>query len=204
MALARVEPIAFDAGTHRLEGRWRPGTAGGAVIAPPHPEYGGRLDHPVVDALAAALADARLTTLAFNWSGVGASEGTISGDLVSADGDYAAALAELARRDGTRPVVAAGYSFGAATALRLAARVDRVLLVAPPVAMVGAEELRRCPCPTAVVVGDADDYAPGDLVAALMPRREDARLDILPGVDHFFAADGALERLRQALGAALA
>jgi hypothetical protein len=204
MDLAAAETIAFRAGAHRLEGRWRPGTAGGAVIAPPHPEYGGRFDHPVVEALEAALAGAHLATLAFNWSGAGASEGEISGDLGRADGDYAAALAELIRRGATHPIVAAGYSFGAAAALRLGAQVDRLLLVAPPIAMLGAEALRACPRPTTVLVGDADDYAPGDLVAALMPRRGDARLEILPGADHFFAGAGALERLRQGLGAALA
>jgi alpha/beta superfamily hydrolase len=204
MGLARAETITFDAGGRRLEARWRPGTAGGAVIAPPHPEYGGRLDHPVVEALAEALAAAHMATLAFNWAGVGGSEGQVSGDLESADGDYAAALVELARRGGERPIVAAGYSFGAATALRLAGRVDRLLLVAPPVALLGAEELRACPRPTAVLVGDADDYAPGDLVAALMPRRDDARLEILSGIDHYFGGADALERLRQGLGAALA
>jgi alpha/beta superfamily hydrolase len=157
-----------------------------------------------VEALAAAFATAHMATLAFNWSGVGASGGEISGDLDRADGDYAAALAELARRGGTHPIVAAGYSFGAATALRLAAQVDRLVLVAPPVAMLGAEALRGCPRPTAVLVGDADDYAPGDMVAALMPKRPDAHLEILPGVDHFFTAEDALVRLRYGIGAALA
>lgn len=196
---AADETIAFVAAGHRLDGRWRAGTAGGAVVAPPHPEYGGRLDHPVVTAVVAALAHRGFATLAFNWSGVGESEGRVSGDLACAEADYGAALDELARRGVASPLVAAGYSFGAATALALAERVDRLLLVAPPVMMLGAEPLRRCPRPVAVVVGDADQYAPAERVRTLVPERHDRRLAILPGVDHFFAGEAALARLAGAL-----
>jgi hypothetical protein len=201
---AANETIAFVAAGHRLEGRWTAGTAGGAVVAPPHPEYGGRLDHPVVAAASAALAHRGLTTLAFNWSGVGASEGPVSGDPARAEADYGAALDELARRGVASPLVAAGYSFGAATALALAYRVDRLLLVAPPVAMLGAELLRDCPRPVAVVVGDADRYAPVERVRALVPERHDRRLAILSGVDHFFAGERALARLGAVLEEMLA
>jgi hypothetical protein len=198
-----VESITLPAGTRRLEGRWRSGTAGGAVIAPPHPEYGGCLDHRVVETLAAVLGARGLATLAFNWRGVGASDGVPTGDLAAADADYAAALAELRRRRPASPLVAAGYSFGAAAALRTPG-VDRLVLVAPPVALLGAEDLRACTRPVLVLVGDGDDYAPADAVAALVPARPDARLEILPDVDHFFADAGALARLRGALEEALA
>lgn len=195
--------MLFPAGPRRLEGRWRNGTAGGAVIAPPHPEYGGRLDHPVVELLADVLADIGMATLAFNWSGVGSSEGDVSGDVNRADADYTAALDELARRGSAPPIVAAGYSFGAATALRLADRVDRLVLVAPPVALLGAEALQQCERPLTVLLGDADVYAPLDVASALMPKQAHARLTILPGTDHFFSTPGALERLQRGLAAAL-
>jgi alpha/beta superfamily hydrolase len=196
----QAETIAFAAPGGELEGAWRPGRGGGAVVAPPHPLYGGHLDHPVVHAICDALAHAGLATLAFNWRGVGASNGAPSGELADADADFGAALAELARRGAAAPLVGAGYSFGAATALRAADGVARLVLVAPPVAMVGADDLRRCTKPLVVVAGAADDYAPAGAVAALMPKRADARLAILPRVDHFFAAPEALARLAEALG----
>jgi len=196
-----LETILFPAGPRRLEGRWLKGSAGGAVIAPPHPEYGGRLDHPVVALVADELARTGMATLAFNWSGVGSSGGDVSGDPGQADADYTAALDELARRGGAPPIVAAGYSFGAAAALRLADRVDRLVLVAPPVALLGAEDLERCERPVTVLLGDADIYAPVDVASALMPKQPDARLVILPGTDHFFSTPGALERLRRGLAA---
>ena len=127
-----------------LEGVFQAGHAGnpyGALIAPPHPLYGGSMDSPVVSEIAWASARAGIAALRFNWRGVGASAGLASGETRDADADYAAALAHLAE---TVPgkVVACGYSFGAAAALRAARlhpRIGRVLLVAPP----GAAARRR-------------------------------------------------------------
>ena len=69
----------------------RSGRRGAAVIAPPHPLYGGRLDNPVVIALADGLRAAGLATLCFNFRGVGGSSGHASGAAADADADYRAA-----------------------------------------------------------------------------------------------------------------
>jgi alpha/beta superfamily hydrolase len=197
----RPESVAFDGRDGSLEGRWWSGR-GVAVIAPPHPEYGGRLDNPVVETLAAELARSGLAALTFNWRGVGASEGAPTGDLGAADADFAAGVSYATRRAAPPPLVAGGYSFGAAAALR-ARCADRLVLIAPPVALLGAEELRACARPLLVLVGDDDGYAPADLVASLVPKRPDARLEILRGVDHFFAGSHALGRLAESLAGAL-
>ena len=202
MGTHEPESIAFAGRGGALEGRWRTGR-GAAVIAPPHPEYGGRLDNPVVETLAAALAETGVAALTFNWRGVGASHGEATGDLRAADDDFAAGVAEAARRGAGRPLVGAGYSFGAAAALR-ERTADRLVLVAPPVALLGADELRVCARPLVVLLGDGDAYAPTDLVASLMPKRPDARLEILRGVDHFFAEPHALARLAHGLRGVLA
>jgi len=172
-----------------LEGAWQAGDAGGAVIAPPHPEYGGSLDNPVVHQIAHGLFRAGLASLRFNWRGVGASQGAVTGDTNSAEVDFAGALDQLCETSGTN-VVAAGYSFGAATALRIAAndrRVRRVLLVAPPVQMlagIALEELRR---PVRIAVGDRDAFAPLGELEPLVSRIPDATLDVVAGADHFFS-----------------
>ena len=114
------------------------------------------MDSPVVSELAWASARAGIATLRFNWRGVGASSGRASGDARDADADYAAALAHLAE---TVPgkLVACGYSFGAAAALRAARlhpRVGRVLLVAPPAPLLERGALRELGRPTLVLTGE--------------------------------------------------
>ena len=49
------------------------GDASGAVVAPPHPLFGGSMDSPVVNEVAWACRTAGLASLRFNWRGVGAS-----------------------------------------------------------------------------------------------------------------------------------
>ena len=132
----------------------------GALIAPPHPLYGGSMDSPVANELAYASVRAGIPALRFNWRGVGASTGVASGEARDADADYAAALAHLAE---TVPgkVIACGYSFGAAAAIRAAQlhpRIGRVLLVAPPGTLLEPGALRALERPTLILTG-ADDRA---------------------------------------------
>ena len=131
---------------------------GGAVVAAPHPLYGGAMDSPVVNELAHATASSGYASLRFNWRGVGASAGAPSGEAAEADADYAAALAQLAATvDG--PLVATGYSFGAAAALRVgrgAERVEHFVLVAPPPALLPPDPFVGLDRSLLVLVGAED------------------------------------------------
>jgi alpha/beta superfamily hydrolase len=140
--------------------------AGGAVVAAPHPLYGGAMDSPVVNELAHACAQSGFSSLRFNWRGVGASSGIPSGEAADADADFRAALAQLAETV-PGPLLACGYSFGAASALRVGRdeeRVERLILVAPPPALLPAE------------------------LAALVRAAPAGRLEVIPKADHFFLA----------------
>ena len=84
-----------------LEGIFIAGAAGsdlGAVVAPPHPLFGGSIESPVLNEIAYACTKAGIASLRFNWRGVGASTGVPSGDLADADADYRAALTHMAQR----------------------------------------------------------------------------------------------------------
>jgi hypothetical protein len=161
----------------------------GAVVAAPHPLYGGSMDSPVVNELAHACDRAGIATLRFNWRGVGASAGSPSGDPGDADADYGASLEQIGETV-SGPLVACGYSFGAAAAVRCAARAPRVtrrVLVSPPPSMLDAAVFADFPGRTLVLVGEHDDLAPADRLEAMAAGLERVELVVIPEADHFFA-----------------
>ncbi len=175
-----------------LEGVWQKGDPPGAVVAPPHPLYGGSFDNPVVNEIAHALFRQGSASLRFNWRGVGASQGKATGDLGVAERDYRAAL-ELVVENSGAPVTAAGYSFGAAAALRLALHDDRIaklVLVAPPVELIKALDLERLNKPVHVVVGGYDEFAPAGELSELFLPLPNARVGVIGDADHFFVRTG--------------
>jgi hypothetical protein len=189
----RSVAIPLEDGEAVLEGIFIAGPdddAVGVVVAAPHPLYGGSMDSLVVNEIAYAARSAGLASLRFNWRGVGASAGAASGEAADADADYRAALCQLAL---TLPgaLVAAGYSFGAASAARVAAaeaRVRRLLLVAPPPGMLDVDALASFGGSVLLVAGGADSLAPAaelERIAAALPSGSFAAI---PEADHFFGA----------------
>ncbi|MEE9609032.1 MAG: alpha/beta fold hydrolase [Myxococcota bacterium] len=188
----RAVTIAVGDGGLVLEGLYVAGVdaeSGGAVIAPPHPLYGGSMESPVVSELAYACEKSGLASLRFNWRGVGASGGESSGEAGDADADTDASLVQL-EETVEGPIVACGYSFGAAAALRVAVRrlrVRRLVLVSPPVSLLDRDALAQLPCGLLLVTGEADAIAPPADLAAIGRRLEHARFEAVPDADHFFA-----------------
>lgn len=203
--IAEERPVVIDGGSGAgaglaLDGLFRAGRereSDGIVIAPPHPLYGGSMESPVVTEIAYAAADAGLASLRFDWRGVGGSQGEASGSFDDHADDFAAALRHLSESvPGT--LCAAGYSAGAAAAVRAAAgaRVTRLLLVAPPPPMLDAGKLSAFGGRILVVAGDADRIAAPDALRPLLAPLPKVRLEVLPGVDHFFGTGlGALGRI---------
>jgi alpha/beta superfamily hydrolase len=203
--MARLEErmVAIGCADGSLEGVFRPGADAalrGAVVAPPHPLYGGSLESPVVNELSWACAKHGVPSLCFNWRGVGASSGQSSGEADDADADYAAALSHMAETV-AGPILACGYSFGAAAAVRAAAhpRVDRVILVAPPPALVSPEAIARLGCATLVVTGALDELAPPRAISEALLDAPGVTFEAIPKTDHFFMAGlAAVGELAQA------
>jgi alpha/beta superfamily hydrolase len=188
----RSVAIPLEGGELALEGIFIAGLdddAVGVVIAAPHPLYGGSMDSPAVNEIAYAARKAGLASLRFNWRGVGASAGAISGEADDADADYRAALQHLLE---TVPgaAVAAGYSFGAAAAARIAPgepRIRRLILLSPPPALLDIDALAAFAGDVLLMVGAEDAIAPPaeiERIASELPR---ATFAVIPDADHFFA-----------------
>jgi hypothetical protein len=146
------------------------------------------MDSPVTTEIGLALSDVGFVSLRFNWRGVGASAGSRSGEAVDADVDYLAAL-DFMRDSVEGPIVACGYSWGALTAARVclaASRVQKLVLVAPPPAMLDGVALASGAQSMLVVAGDQDEYVPVDALREVLDGVDRAELIVLKGVDHFF------------------
>jgi alpha/beta superfamily hydrolase len=189
----RAVAIPQAGGTQALEGIYIAGSdadAVGIIIAAPHPLYGGSMDSPVVNEIAYAARAAGLASLRFNWRGVGASAGSLSGEAADADADYHAALDHLLETL-SGVVVAAGYSFGAAAAARVAVkepRVRRLLLVAPPPALLDTASLAAFGGDVLIAAGAEDRIAPVAELAAVAAALPKGRCEVIRATDHFFGS----------------
>jgi hypothetical protein len=170
-----------------------------AVCCHPHPLYGGTMQNKVVHTLARAAQDVGVTSVRFNFRGVGASAG--SHDKGVGESDDAAAIADWARHAlHAERLWALGFSFGSYVALRLAAMRDAKLLVtvAPPVQRFDFSRLVAPRCPWLVVQGDADEFVDHETVLGWTRSLEPAPdVRILAGAEHFF--HGRLTELRALL-----
>jgi len=152
---------------------------GAALIAHPHPLFGGTLDNKVVQTLARAFLERGYETWRPNFRGVGETEGVHDegrGELEDLDAVVRSIQADK--------LVLAGFSFGASLAARLAEKVEEEWLV---LVGLGVTRLAAPPVPagTLVIHGENDDTVP--LAAVLdWARPQELPVVIVPGADHFF------------------
>jgi len=164
------------------------GTRGIAVIAHPHPLFGGTMDNKVVQTLARAFVACGWTAVRFNFRGVGASEGVHDEGRGERE-DMLKVVEQLAPEG---PLAIAGFSFGAfvascaAETLWASRDVRQLVLVGTAasrfaVAALPADAHER----TLVVHGEADDTVP---LSAVMDwaRPQSLPVTVVPGGGHFF------------------
>jgi alpha/beta superfamily hydrolase len=165
------------------------GSARGAVVCHPHPLYGGSMHNNVVEAILEALWKLGFATLRFNFRGVGASEGEHSGGVGETD-DAKAAMRFLLSQPGVSSAdgIMAGYSFGAAVAMRAGAELKEVATIAAlalPVGMGDFSSQARGGKKVLLIAGDRDNYCPRRAITQ-MAESCGAQLRIIDGADHFF------------------
>jgi alpha/beta superfamily hydrolase len=169
--------------------------AGIALIAHPHPLFGGTADNKVVTTLAKAFREMGCATLRPSFRGVGGSEGEHDHGIAETE-DLLPVHAYARERFGAAlPVYLAGFSFGAYVVTRLARRLaaagdaaQRLVLVGTASGFVeGARtyETEAVAPDTVVIHGSADTTVPLANVLAWAEPLE-LPVTVIPGADHFF------------------
>src|SRR5207244_10891996 len=96
--------------------------------------------------------------------------------------------------EGDGRLALAGYSFGAAVALRLVPKDVRCLVAVSPPTIGGWLKEPQLACPALFLAGDRDEYCDPEALSELAERLgHRAQVTILHGVDHFWV--GSTERL---------
>ena len=159
---------------------------GGALVCHPHPLAGGNLHNTVTYRVAAAFRAEGYSVLRFNFRGVGTSTGAYDSGPGELE-DARTALDWLERQVPDVPLAVAGFSFGARTALELAAvepRVARVLAVGMATRLFDLSVAESLHQPVAIIQSLKDEFASVEDVRALVARIPHARLFELPEADH--------------------
>lgn len=161
---------------------------GVAVLAHPHPLFGGSMNNKVVQTLARACVQCGYRAVRFNFRGVGGS----AGEHDQGQGEAQDLLAVIEQVAPTGPLVLGGFSFGAfVTSQALAQLADTRELAS--LVLIGTAASRFAVAPidarwhgrTLVVHGEQDDTVP--LTDVLNWARPQALpVTVVPGVEHFF------------------
>jgi len=163
-----------------------------AVIAHPHPLYGGTLDNKVVQTLAKAFFALDYCALRLNFRGVGGSDGVF--DEGRGELEDFTALVDYGRKNyGRTGLAIGGFSFGGYVAAAAAEKLspDQLVLAAPAVGRFPVGSVQ----PNALVVhGEEDDVVPlKDVLDWARPQQ--LPVTVFPGAGHFF--HGALVTLQR-------
>jgi uncharacterized protein len=159
-----------------------------AVICHPNPPDGGTMHNKVVTMCARALNELGITTIRFNFRGVGQSEGEFDegrGEVLDC-----LAVSEWARQ--AKPSAAlwlAGFSFGSWVALKAARQlsITQMISIAPPVGLRDFSGVMPPECPWIVIQGENDEVVSAEGVFAWpLAQKPVPNLIRMPETGHFF------------------
>lgn len=191
----KEEKVSIPCGSIQLEGLINIPEAlsirGGVVFCHPHPQYGGDMYNLVIHTAVDAASQEGLSTLRFNFRGVGESEG-FYGEGIGEREDVEAAVEYFHSKlkDGYRSLILLGYSFGACASLPIVVQDERIVgmvAIAPPLELYDFELLKECKKKKLFIAGDRDLFCPASLLEERYQLLEEPKsLAVIPGADHFF------------------
>ena len=168
------------------------------LICHPHPLYQGTMDNKVVYTLSRLALQAGCASLRFQFRGVGRSSGPHDEGQGEAE-DAAFLLNALRQAYPHQRSFAAGFSFGAYMALKVAAQDEHLsglITVAPPLAYAGLGKTPQALCDWLVLHGDADEVVSfEDTQLRAQALQQPPEWVTIEGAGHFF--HGQLNELRE-------
>jgi len=161
---------------------------GVALVAHPHPLFGGTMDNKVAQTLARAFVALGYAAARMNFRGVGKSDGTHDAGHGETD-DMATLLAHMQQQYPGLPVALSGFSFGTFVQAQLQQRLLKQGRAAERLVLVGTAAgkwaIPQVPSNTILIHGEQDDTIPlADVLDWARP--QDLPLIVIPGADHFF------------------
>ena len=173
---------------------------GVALVCHPHPLGGGTMHNKVVFRVAAGLIDAELTTLRFNFRGVGASTG-VHNEVEGGREDVHDALTYLRSNYPDDDITLAGFSFGSRVGMEVGVSdesVVRLISIGTPVEKYRDYDfLTHVKKPILFIHGDKDEFCSVESLRSLTDRIPHAEVVIFENCGHFF--DEHLSELRDAV-----
>ena len=165
-----------------------PAPIGLALVAHPHPLYGGNMDNKVTQTLARGFIALGYVAVRMNFRGVGESGGVHDEGRGETD-DMALLLAQMQQRFPGLPLALAGFSFGTFVQSRLQQRLaaqdtppERMVLVG---SAAGKWDMPAVPGNSIIIHGELDETIPLSNVLDWL-RPQDIPVVVIPGADHFF------------------
>jgi alpha/beta superfamily hydrolase len=200
---ASAERLFIEGPVGRLEAIFELPTdaepVGAVVVCHPHPQHGGTMHNKVAHTLARAFVRMGFAALRFNFRGTEQSEGEFD-DAVGELDDALAAIDWMRQKYPDKPLWVAGFSFGAAVAVKAAVATDfdGLVSVAPAISRFASGLETQPSCPWLVIQGDKDELVDIEETVAWFDGLEPGpELLIIPDGEHFF--HGRLLELRDAV-----
>lgn len=174
------------------------------ILCPPHPLLSASTSSHVVRAAAAAMQARNALTLTLTFRRDVLAPAQL---LVANAAELDAAITYAAASQPDLPLLLWGYSWGAAVAVTVAAsdtRIHSLMLVSPPLRgdWLGTDSpwsaIRNWPGPVLVLVGEKDEFCPASARRAGGWRPAQLWEMPVPGVDHYWAGEAALEAAAEA------
>lgn len=159
-----------------------------AIVAHPHPLYGGTMDNKVVHTIVRAFVALGYATARMNFRGVGSSAGVHDVGVGETD-DMALLLEHMRKNYPDLPAALGGFSFGTFVLAQLQQRLiadgvpaERLVLVGTAA---GKWAIPLVPANTLLIHGELDETIPLQDVFD-WARPQDLPVLVIPGADHFF------------------